>query len=191
MRNLLKDVYYSLRGLARRPSYTAIAVLTLALGIGANTAIFSGLNAILLKSLPFRQPDNLMMVYLVNPDSNEKGEESQPWSFPKYKVLRDHNQSFEAVAAFSKQDFSLTDSDTPERLTGEVGSASYFPLLGVNAQLGRVFAPDEDAKPNERPVVLIGRGLWQRKFGGDQNVIGRRISLNKTPMEVVGVMPDS
>ena len=191
MRTLLKDVYYSLRGLARRPSYTAIAVITLALGIGANTAIFSGLNAILLKSLPFRQPDNLMMVYLVNPGSTEKGEESQPWSYPKYEVLRDQNRSFEAVAAFSKQDFSLTDTETPERLTGEVVSAGYFALLGVNAQVGRVFAPDEDAKPKDRPVVLIGRGLWQRSFGGDQNVIGRRILLNKTPVEVVGVMPDS
>jgi len=191
MTTLLKDVYYSLRGLTRRPSYTAIAVITLALGIGANTAIFSGLNAILLKSLPFRQPENLMMVYLVNPDSTEKGEESQPWSYPKYKVLRDQNRSFEAVAAFSKQDFSLTDTETPERLTGEIVSAGYFALLGVNAQVGRVFAPDDDAKPNERPVVLIGRGLWQRRFGGDQNVIGRRITLNKTPVEVVGVMPDT
>ena len=189
MRTLLRDIRYSLRVLAKKPGYTIVAMLTLALGIGANTAIFSGLNAILLKSLPFRDPDNLMVVYLANPGGDETEEKSQPWSYPKYEVLRDQSGSFEQVAAFSKRDFSLTDTETPERLTGEVVSAGYFPLLGVGAQRGRVFTSDEDARPSERPVVLIGEGLWQRRFGGDPNIVGRRIFLDKTPLEVVGVMP--
>src|ERR1043166_6360031 len=189
MRTLLKDIRYSLRVLAKKPGYTIVAMLTLALGIGANTPIFSGLNAILLKALPFRDPGNLMLVYLANGDSAETGEESQPWSYPKFEVLRDENRSFEQVAAFSKQDFSLTDTERPDRLPGEVVSSGYFPLLGADAQRGRVFTPDEDARPNERPVVLIGAGLWQRRYGGDPNIIGRRIFLDKIPLEVVGVMP--
>jgi predicted permease len=190
MRTLLKDVIYSLRGLAKRPGYTLVAVLTLALGIGANTAIFSGINAILLKSLPFREPDNLMLAYLGSPGSTETEQESQPWSYPKYEVLRDQNRSFEQVAAFSKQDFSLTDTETPERLTGEIVSASYFPLLGLNARQGRVFGAEEDARPKDRPVVVISHGLWQRRFGSDANIIGRRIFLDKITLEVVGVMPE-
>jgi putative ABC transport system permease protein len=191
MGTLFRDILYSLRGLAKRPGYTAVAVLTLALGVGANTAIFSAINALLLKPLPFHNPQELTMVYLKNAGASDAEAESQPWSYPKYEVLRDNNRSFAQVAAFSKQDFALTDTDNPERLTAEVVSASYFPLLGVSAESGHVFDAADDKMPNERPVVLIGRELWQRRFSSDPNIVGQRIFINKTPLTVVGVMPSS
>ena len=113
-----------------------------------------------------------------------------PWSYPKFEALRDNNEVFEHVAAVSNQSFPLTDTDNPERLQVEMVSASYFPMLGVEASKGRTFAPEEDQTPGTHPVILIGHGLWERRFGSDPGVIGQTVSLNKIRFNVLGILPE-
>jgi predicted permease len=184
----LQDLRYGVRMMLRNPGFAAVAILSLALGIGANTSIFSIINATLLSPPPFKEPDRLMMVQRLDAAAGQ--EAPSYWSYPKFEILRQTGEAFEQVAAFSNQNFPLTDTDSPERLQVEVVSASYFPLLGVEAYKGRVFAPEEDQTPGKHPVALIGHGLWQRRFGSDAGVIGQTISLNKVPFTVVGVLPE-
>jgi len=169
--------------LVRQPAFTAIAVLTLALGIGANTAIFSVVNAVLLKSLPFPDPDRLLIVSEHNP---EVGTMSVSW--PNFTDWREQNQSFEAMAAYRLEGFNLTDGNEPVRVLGGTVSASFFSLLGADALLGRVLTEADD-KPEASRVVVLSYGLWQRRFGGNRDIIGAPINLNSAPFTVVGVMP--
>jgi predicted permease len=187
MESLLKDIRYTLRMLGKDKGFTAIAVITLALGIGANTSIFSAINALLLRPLPFKNPDKLMMIYRADTKTNE----GLPWSYPKFEVLRDNNSTFEQIAAYSEQSFPLTGTDNPERLKVEMVSASYFPLLGIDAIAGRIFLAEEDRSPDASPVALISHSLWQRRFGSAQNVLGQTISLNKVTFTIVGVLPEN
>jgi putative ABC transport system permease protein len=189
MQSLFKDLLYSLRVLWKRPTFTIIAVLTIALGVGANTAIFTCIYAVALKPLPFHDPEKLMMIYLMSPEESQNKEINQPWSYAKYEVLRNHNQSFEQVASFSKQEFTLEGGTDPERIVGEYVSQNYFPLLQVIPRLGRHFTPEEDATPSAHPVVILGHGLWQRKFGGDPNLQNLTVTVNHTVLNVIGIMP--
>jgi MacB-like periplasmic core domain len=169
METLFQDLRYAVRAMFKSPGFTAIAILSLALGIGANTSIFSVVNALLLKPLPYNNPDQLAQVFRQYETTGKGTEVSEAWSYPKFVALRDNNDSFEHVAAVSSQNFPVTDSDNPERLATEIVSASYFKLLGVQAEVGRTFTPEEDQTPGAHPVALISHDVWQRRFGSDPN----------------------
>ena len=187
MENLFQDLRYCFRTMLKSPGFAAVAVLSLAIGIGANTSIFSAINAVMLRPLPFKDPDRLMAVDRTSPDPVNP---VSPWSYPKFEALRANNEVFEEVAAVSLQSFPLTETENPERLQVEMVSASYFPMLGVEAIQGRTFAPEEDQTPGTHPVVLISHGLWERRFGSEPGVIGQTISLNKVRLNVIGVLPE-
>ena len=190
METLIQDLRYAVRAMLRSPGFTAVAIVSLALGIGANTSIFSVVNTLLLKPLPYKSPDRLAQLFLEYEHPRKGLQTSELWSYPKFAALRDNNESFEQVAAVSDQNFPVTDSENPERLSAEMVSGSYFPLLGVEAALGRTFTPEEDQTPGAHPVALISHGLWQRRFGSDSSVIGKTLSLNKVPLTIVGVLPE-
>lgn len=189
MDSFAQDIRYALRAMFKSPSFTLVAIASLALGIGANTSIFSIVNELLLKPLPYKNSAGLAQVFLETDQPGKGLTTSELWSYPKFEALRDNNDSFEQVAVVSEQNFPVTDSDNPERLRVEMVSAIYFSLLGIDAAIGRTFLQDEDRKPGESPVVIIGHGLWQRRFGSDPGVIGKTMSLNKVPLTVVGVLP--
>ena len=171
--------------LLKKPGFTAIAVLTLALGIGANTAIFSVVNAVLLRPLPFAEPDRLVMVY---EKRLKLGRTRNPVSAPDFIDWRAQNTVFENMAAYTWWNANLTGGDEPERIMGAVASAGLFPTLGVEPALGRSFTPEED-QPNANRVVVLSHGLWQRRFGSDAGIIGKTLTLNGNSFTVVGVMP--
>jgi putative ABC transport system permease protein len=188
MTTVLHDIRYGLRLMARKPAFALIAVVTLALGIGANTAIFSVVNAVLLRPLPYSRPEQLVKVFQAAPSSEKTGALTI-WSYPRFEVLRDHSQSFAAVAACDQTAFNLTGTDEPEHLPAEMVSASYFPLLGIDAIAGRIFTEQEDSKAGAQAVAVLSYALWQRRFGGDQQIIGKTIELDKHGFTIVGVMP--
>jgi predicted permease len=193
-----QDVSYAIRALRKQPGFALTAVTTLALAIGANVAIFAVLHALLLKPLPFAEADRLMLVHLTAPFRDDEPAEAARagrthdemiWSYPKYDAFRDQQRAFEATALFAPREWSLTDSDNPERLRGELVGARFFEILGRGPAIGRAFVPAEDLHPDGERIVLIGHGLWTRRFGGDPAVLGRTIGLNKQPHTIVGVMP--
>jgi putative ABC transport system permease protein len=186
MESLLQDLRYAFRSFSKKPGFTTVAVLTLALGIGANTAIFSVVNSIILKPLPYRDPDRLAMVWMDNARINVK----EDWhSYPNYVDYRDNTQTFEDIAIFNNRSLNLTGDGEPERVPGAHGSANLFTVLGVEPIRGRTFTVEEEERERDL-VVVIGYGLWQRRFGGDPDVIGRKIDLNGVGREVIGVMPE-
>ncbi|MGB7028997.1 MAG: ABC transporter permease [Candidatus Acidiferrum sp.] len=181
MMSFWQDVRYGLRVLLKSPGFTAIAVLTLALGIGANTALFSVVNGVLLNPLPFPNPDQLVAVY-----SKTAEFEQSSISYPNFLDWVRDNHSFSKLGAFRSEEYNMTGQGEPERLHGHMISADFFPALGINPVLGRYFLPEED-KPGAAPVALIGDGLWKRKFGLSPDVLGKRISLNGKGYTVIGV----
>jgi putative ABC transport system permease protein len=186
MDTLLQDVRYGLRTFIKKPGLTAIILLALALGIGANTAIFSVVNAVLLRPLPFQDPAQLVMVWSYNQQLMREG---MPVSAADFIDWQARSESFSEMAAFHSQAFNLTDGVEPERAGGVRVSANIFSLLGVGAARGRVFTPDEDRPGNNR-VVVISDGLWKRRYASDPNVLGSTIALNGEGYTVVGVMPE-
>ena len=186
---LLQDLRYGWRSLISQPGFTAIVVVTLAVGIGANTAVYSVVDATLLRPLPFRDPDRLMAVFLMEPSGNNGTLSRIAWSYPKYETFRQNQQVFEDAALYSTLLINLTGDGEPERLQMEEVSSGYFPILGVDAQLGRTFLPAEDAIPGQSFVTILSDGLWRRRFGADPSVIGRMIDLDSKPYTVVGVLP--
>ena len=183
--DLSQDLLYGLRMLAKNPGFTTVAVIALALGIGANSAIFSVVNTVLLRPLPYKNPEQLVMVWEEN--SKQGFPEDTP-AAANYIDWRDQNHVFASMAAMTQASFNLTGVGDPERIDGERVSVSLFPLLGVEPQLGRAFRPEED-KPGASQVVIMSNGLWQRRFGGDPSIIGKSINLNGKSFTVVGVMP--
>ena len=186
---MIADLKFALRQLGKSPGFTVVVVLTLALGIGANTAVFSVLNAVLLRPLPFAQPQNL--VALGEYDTREKadpGTDINSISYLDYVDLRGQNKVFEQVAVYTNQGVStLTDGNEALHVQGESVSADLFPLLGVQPLLGRTFLPNEDNPGNH--VVILSHALWQSRFGADRNVVGKTITLDGQQFEVIGVMP--
>jgi len=179
-----QDMRYGARMLLKSPGFTVVAVLTLALGIGANTAIFSVVNFVLLRPLEYANPDQLVMVWERN---TKKGWNESPTSFADFVDFRDNAKSVELVA-FTDTNFNLTGGDQPERVAGLRVSANLFSLLGVNPARGRWFAPGED-KPGAGHVLILSYGLWQRSFGGNSNLVNQTVQLNGQSYTVVGVMP--
>ena len=185
MGNLIQDARYSIRTLAKRPAFAIIAVLTLALGIGANTAIFTVVDAALIRSLPYENPDALVHFW----ETTQKQDFSQhEASYPDYLDLREQNRVFEDMAGYNQGSLTLTARDGSERLRAARVTSSFFPLLGVKPTLGRTFLEGED-QPGAEPTVIISHGLWQRRFGSDSQIIGQTISLNGESFTVVGVLP--
>ncbi|MGC2890602.1 MAG: ABC transporter permease [Candidatus Acidiferrum sp.] len=182
MSKLLQDVRYAFRLLAKNPGFTAIAILTLALGIGANTAIFSVVNGVLLRPLPFRDPSRLVLI------AEKSSFPVISTSYENYMDWRDQSHSFESMEATRGGAITLTGAGEPERLNVQMATAGLFPMLGINPHIGRTFLPEED-RAGGTPVVLLSSGLWQRRFGGSQDIIGKAINLDSQPYTVVGVLP--
>jgi predicted permease len=185
METLLQDLRYGLRMLRKSPGFAIISVITLALGIGANTAIFTVVNGVLLNPLPYPQPEQLAALYQRTPNFAEA-------SIPYLNFLdwRRENRSFSDLAAYRHEDFNLTGMGEPERLQGEMVSASFFPILGVKPVAGRTFTESEDLLGGA-PVALISENLWKRKFASSADVVGRSIDLNDTMYTIVGIIPAS
>ena len=180
---LLQDLRYGLRMLAKSPSFTAIAVLTLALGIGANTVLFSVVNGVLLNALPFPAPDGLVALF-----TNRIHFERASISYPNFLDWQRENQTFASMAAFRPDDFNLTGAGEAEHLRGEMVSADFFSTLGVKPAVGRWFTPEED-RLGGAPVVVISAGLSKRKFGSAPDIVNGKMTLNGTEYTIVGVLP--
>lgn len=184
------DLSYAVRSLMKARLFAVITVLMLAVGIGATVAIFSLVNAVLLKPLPFAEPDRLMIVHLLAPDREAPGVfRPNIWSYPKYQAFRENQRAFESVAAFGAGNWNLTGTDSPERLSGEFVESSYFDLLGIRAIAGRTFSADETRAPGSAPLALLGYGVWSRRFGSNPAIVGHSVDLNGVPHTVVGVLP--
>jgi hypothetical protein len=151
LEHLTRDIKHTIRLLIRNPGFALVAILSLAVGIGANAAIFSLINAVILRPLPYRDPGSLMAIYT----TSDRGGQTLPWSYPKYEAVKRLATPFEHLAAFSQQDFNLGGIGEPVRAQVEFVSAEYFPMLGVDAAVGRVFAPEEDATPGSHAVALL------------------------------------
>jgi putative ABC transport system permease protein len=186
MDNLRSDIRYALRSLSKRPGFTFIAVLTLALGIGANTAIFSAINALLLKPLPFPELDRVVAVWDKLPS---RGVLHNEVAMANYLDLKAQNQSFDQLAIYRWWSANLTGVDTPERIQGFLVSANYLDAIGIKPIMGRNFYPEEN-QPGKDRVAIITHSLWQRRFGGDPNIVNKTITINTIVRTVVGVMPE-
>src|SRR6266542_3411372 len=185
MQTLWQDLRYGARILLKQPVFTLIAVLTLSLGIGANTAIFSLVNAVLLRPLPFAEPERLGWTWVEF--SGGKRASTSPPDFLDYLA---QNRSFEGFAAMMFNSFNLTGAGEPERVIGNSVTANFFQALGVRLVHGRAFLPEEE-RSSPAQVAIIGQGLWQRRFGGDPQIIGKTIQLDGRSHTVVGVAPDA
>jgi putative ABC transport system permease protein len=180
---LWQDVGYAFRLLRRSPGFAAVAVGTLALGIGANTAMFAVVNGVLLKPLPFNEPERLMLVHRLVPDHEAGPGVSREgvWSYPKYRTFLELQRTFDDTALFASREFSLAGGANPERVRGEVVTERYPAVLGVAPTAGRPFTYDEAHSSETPAVVMIGHGLWTRRYGGDPTILGRAIEVNATP----------
>src|SRR5205809_3325168 len=181
---LWQDLRYGLRTLRRNPGFTVVAILTLGLGIGANTAIFSVVNGVLLQPLPFKDPDRIVRV-----ERGFRDGTGDSISIPKYTVWREHNQVFECMTAydFAGPGFNLGGGDAPEQVRGIHASAEFFQVFGGVPVLGRTYTQEED-RPGGPRLVVLAHGLWKRRFGGDPGIAGTSINLNGELYTVIGVM---
>jgi len=185
MKTLLQDLRYGARVLTRARGFTFVAIITLALGIGANTAIFSVVNAVLLRPLPFTQPDRLAMA---NTTNLGRGFTDFGTSMPDFRLWRERNQSFEKLAAYDSQSFNISGTTEPERVTGAVVSANLFTVFGTEPARGRFFNPS-DEQAGHAPVAVISNALWQRRFGAEEAIVGKPITLDGSAYTVVGIAP--
>src|SRR5262245_33582575 len=182
---MLRNAWYALRNLRRTPAFTATVVLTLAIGIGANTALFSIIDSVLLRPLPYPNGKQLMMVYESMPRLNTDRNVVSPANWLDWQRA---NQSFESLAAWNVGAMTFTGGTEPERLNCQLVSSEFLPTLRVAPQLGRIFTSDDD-QPGANRVVILSHRLWQRLFGGDQSALGRMMELDDAKYEIIGVMP--
>jgi hypothetical protein len=185
MNGIIEGIQISLRGLTRHRGFALAAVLSVALGAGANTTVFTLLNAILLRPLPVNDPARLAAVFTL--DAHNPG--NLLCSYPNYKDYRDRNQVFSSLLLYSAVSVNLTGHGNPQSLVGQIVSGNYFQTLGIPLAVGGAFTPEEDSVPGAYPVAVIGYGLWMRQFGGDPRVIGRGLELNGRAYTIVGVAP--
>jgi predicted permease len=184
METLIKDIRYAIRGLVRQPGFGAVVIITLIMGIGVNTAIFSVTDKLLIRSLPVRNPDRLV---LLNSVSVSPYFVSNAFSYPTFKDYRDQNQWFSGLIAFSRTRLELQTAGEIERVPAEYVSGNYFEVLGVASAQGRLFLPDEDRTPGTQPVVVISDRFRRNHFSPDQDPVGQTITLNKVPLTIIGV----
>ena len=183
LERLMQDARYGMRMLRKNPVFASIAILTLGLGIGANTAIFTLINAVMLRSLPVKDPEQLVFFSR----SNIEGNDWSSFPYPFYREVRDQNTVFAGVICQSGMAPSLSMNGSSERVTGELVSGNFFEVLGIKPYIGRLFTSDDDRAPRAHPVVVLSYGFWKRRFGSDPSVVGTTIRLNTTPMTVIGV----
>jgi putative ABC transport system permease protein len=192
MHALWQDVRYGLRTLGNNPGFTAVAVLTLALGIGANAGIFSVMRQVLLQRLPVPHAEELALLYAPGPTrghvSSDEGDGSESFSYPMYVDLRDHNSVFAGLAAKADFPVSVAFRRQTERAGADLTSGNYFDVLGVHSALGRTFQASDTAVPGSNPVMMLGYGYWKKRFGGDPSVLNQSMLVNNQPMTVVGVV---
>jgi len=184
METFWQDIRYAARGLAKQETFTLVAVITLALGIGANTAIFSVVNELLLRPLPYLDAQRLVMVWEVTPEGRHQNTTSRA----NFRGWREQTTSFDGMAAFTDQRLNLTGAGEPEEVSVQFATPSLFHVLGVQPILGRDMK-EEDGDKDAPPIAILSNGFWQRRFGGDPQIVGKPILLNGTPFTVVGVMP--
>jgi putative ABC transport system permease protein len=185
MDQLIKDIRFGARMLVKSPVVTIVAIVALTLGIGANTAIFSVVNAVLLRTFPYAEPEQLVLVW----EKRQGGRTDQNViNLGNFSDWKEQNQVFSDMAVFFDRALNLTSDGEPEEVPGQFGTTNLFSVLGTNPLLGRTFIAD-DARDNQPSVVIISYALWQRRFGGDSNIVGRQITLNNGPNTIIGVMP--
>jgi putative ABC transport system permease protein len=185
---LARDIRYGVRAFGRSPGFAAVAVLTLALGLGANTTIFAVLYNVTLRPLPYPDAERLAKVYLTS-QSDARGARDVSFSYPKFQDLQRATTVFDAMAVYALRSYTVTAPGPVARLRGEVASASYFSMLGIEPALGRAFLPAEDADPGAHAAVIIGDELWRGRFGADPNVLGKSLRVDGDMLSVVGVAP--
>lgn len=182
---LLRDVRFALRVLSRHPAFTAIALLTFAVGIGVNTAVFSVFNGVLLRPLPYPEADRIAMLWV---DNRREGIKDDIGSYPIYRDWREQSASFDHVAAYTSPNFTMTGADEPERIRGAETTSNFFDVVGLQPILGRLYTEAQETPGNDR-VIVLSYGLWQRRFGGSNDVLGKTLTLNGNAFEIIGVMP--
>ena len=185
MQTLIQDIRYAVRSLLKRPGFVVIAVTTLALGIGANTAIFTVVNSVLLRPLSFPQSEAIVAFDAINPS---KGFTEGPMSIPDFTDWKNQSQSFEQMAAFVPIGAILVSNDEPERVRTGLVTTDFFPLLRTAPFRGRALQPDDYQKDSD-DVAVVSYGLWQRRFGGSEGLVGQKVLLDKWSFTIVGVMP--
>ncbi len=188
---IAEDTKYAARGLLKRPAFTTVAVLTLAVGIGANTAIFSAVNALILRPLPLRAPERLMDIYQTGPgDQGGPPDQHAPWSWPKFIIYRDAQRSYTDMALWADDQYTLTDGAS-ERVYGELVGARYLATLGVRLANGLDFPAATDAHGGAPRMVIISHALWSRRYNSDPAIVGRTVDILGNPYDIVGVLPPS
>jgi hypothetical protein len=183
----MNDFRYALRTLQRSPGLAVVAVTSLALGIGANTAIFSLANAVILRSLPVQKPNELVVLRYVT----KKGNIFDSFSYQDYLALREAPRVLTALSATSSVEMNLASEEATERVPGQLVSGNYFPILGVRPRIGRLIGPEDDRDSGGHPVCVISHGLWQRRFGSAPDVLGKKIDLNGRAYSILGVAPEA
>ena len=181
----IRDCRHALRALLHSPGFSLVATITFALGIGVNTAVFSVFNGVLLRPLPYPDPDRITMIWM---DNRRQAIKEDITSYPTYRDWRAQSTSYAHMAAYSGTAFNLTGAEEPERLQGAQTTASFFDVMGLRPVIGRLYTEAQETPGNDA-VVLLSHGLWQRRFGGATDVLGRTITLNGQPHEIIGVMP--
>src|SRR5215207_9776388 len=184
---MLTDVRYALRMLAKNPGFACVVVFTLALGIGANAAIFSLMDRVLLQSLPVANPEQL--VVLSSYDPKDEPDIHGSFSYAMYQDLRDRNDVFSGVIVRGGTQMNVSYGDQTERVRGELVSGNFFDVLGVRPWAGRLFSQDDDRVPGGHPVAVLSYAYWERRFAKDPNLIGKTILVNEYPLTVIGVTP--
>src|SRR5262245_28545879 len=185
METLLQDLRYGSRVLLKSPGFAAVAVLTLALGIGATTAIFTLIDAVLLKNLLVKDPEQLVVLKTVA----KAGRIGPSFSYPSYQDLRDRNQTFEGISAYYGVRLNFSRSEQTERVAGELVSGNFFSVVGVKPFLGRFFSEEDNTTPGAHPVAILSYNYWERRFASDPSAIGQTIHLNNYPFTIVGISP--
>jgi putative ABC transport system permease protein len=188
METIIQDIRYGFRLLVRRPAFTLVAVSTLALGIGANTAIFSVVNAVLMRTLPYQEPERLVALWETNAQPGQELNDRNEVAMGNFLDWRAQADAFDEIAALNYSNVNLTGIGEPERIQGAVVTTNLFSTLGVQPSIGRAFIAEEE-KPESQRAVIVSHGLWQRRFGSDHELVGKTLTLNGNPVVVVGIMP--
>jgi putative ABC transport system permease protein len=188
VKQLFSDFRYGARMMSKAKVFATIAIITLAIGIGANTAIFSVIYGVLLRPLPFHEPDRLVQIWHTPPQTSFPGVKTFSVSYANYADWKKQSQTFEQMAISSFTAFNLTGTGEPEVLRGRQVSPDFFSLLQVSPMLGRTFAPDEDQSGRDH-VIILSNAMWKSRFGSDRGLVGRTIMLDDAPYTVIGVMP--